>query len=131
MDELLVQRQQKDSFFKSHPQSPLTPEQRRKFEHLDYFAPNPELEFEVDIEEFDDKEVVMMQTTTGTVQEYLKWGKFAFDVDGETAELVIFYSRANGYFFIPFMDATGKSGETYSGGRYLDPTPVSEGRFPH
>lgn len=128
MNELLAQRQQKDAFFKSHPHSPLTPEQREEFTHLNYFPPNPDLELEIEVDEFEDKAAIMMQTTTGGVQEYLKWGTFSFAVDGETAELIIFYSRQNGHFFLPFMDATNGE-ETYSGGRYIDPVPLQEGHF--
>lgn len=34
---LLQERQEKDVYFKSHPYSPLTPEQQALFTHLDYF----------------------------------------------------------------------------------------------
>lgn len=126
--DLTTFRQQKDAFFKQHPQSPLTPDQREKFEGLSYFEPNPALDLTLEIEEFTEKETVQMQTSTGTVQTYLRFGKFEFEVEGEVVELILYYSQNNGHFFLPFMDAT--NGEvTYSAGRYLDPHPLEPGRF--
>jgi uncharacterized protein len=121
-------RKQKNTFFKQHPQSPLTPEQRKQFTGLDYFPPHPGLDLDVEIEEFTTKETVQMQTSTGSVQTYLKFGRFQFEVDDETVELVLYYSQQNGHFFLPFMDATNGT-ETYSAGRYLDPQPIEAGRF--
>ena len=125
---LLEERRQKDVFFKSHPQSPLTHEQKHNFNGLSYFDPNADLELTVDVEEFEDKVQITMQTTTGDFQNYLKWGKFSFEVGSETVELTLFYSPNSGHFFLPFMDATNQN-ESYSGGRYLDPERIGETQF--
>lgn len=121
-------RQHKDEFFKTHPQSPLTPDQKDKFDGLSYYDPNPMLDMVLEVEEFEVKDKIMMQTSTGTVQEYLKFGKLSFDVNGEAVELVLYYSQSSGHFFLPFMDATNGE-ETYSAGRYLDPQSTAPGRF--
>ncbi len=128
IDELHEFRRQKDAFFKTHPQSPLTPQQRELFDGLSYYDYDPSLDLEIEVEEFDNKEKVLMQTTTGTVQEFLKWGRFSFDVKGENATLTLFYSPRTGHFFLPFMDATNQD-TTYSGGRYLDPVSLGDKRF--
>ena len=44
-----------------------------------------------------------MQTSTGEVQTYEKFGRFKFEVDGDAAELTI-YAGEHGYF-LPFADA--------------------------
>jgi uncharacterized protein (DUF1684 family) len=118
MTELEEFRKGKDAFFKSHPQSPLMPEQKKKFTGLSYFSENPALRLEVTVEEFPNKETVVMQTSTGDVQKYQKYGKFKFRVEGQEAELTI-YASPHG-FFLPFVDSLAGT-ETYGAGRYLEP----------
>ena len=111
-------REEKDAFFKSHPQSPLTPEQRAAFKSLTYYEPNPELELTVRVEPFEEQDVIHIQTTTGEQQAYKRYGRFTFEVEGEAVELTI-YAGAHG-FFLPFADANAGK-ETYGAGRYLEP----------
>lgn len=125
---LLEERRLKDEFFKSHPQSPLTPDQKKSFNGLSYYGPNPALDLTLEAEEFQDKAVIQMQTSTGDIQTYQKWGKISFGVGDETAELTLFYSPNHGNFFLPFMDATSGS-ETYGAGRYIDPEWLGNSRF--
>lgn len=126
MTELNAFRTEKDEFFGSHPQSPLTREQKKNFKGLQYFPENDALRLEVKVEEFPNKEKFEMQTSTGDVQTYKKFGKFKFVVDGEEVELTI-YQSGHG-FFLPFVDSlAGK--ETYPAGRYLDPVPLPGGYF--
>jgi len=126
MTDLEEFRKEKDAFFKSHPQSPLTPEQKRAFRGLSYFPESPALRLEVTVEEFNPKETVKMQTSTGDVQTYQKYGKFKFVVEGQEAELTV-YSSQHG-FFLPFVDSLAGA-ETYGAGRYLEPEPLGRGKF--
>ena len=126
MDELNEFRKAKDDFFAHHPQSPLTREQKRGFHGLNYFPENPDLRLTVAVEPFPDQQLIEMQTSTGDVQEYRRFGQLHFSVDGTPAELTIFSSE-NGYF-LPFVDAlAGK--ETYPAGRYLEPELLPGGKF--
>jgi uncharacterized protein (DUF1684 family) len=126
MTELESFRAEKDEFFASHSQSPLTREQKKDFHGLNYFPENDSLRLEVQVEEFVDKPVFEMQTSTGSVQSYQKFGRFKFTVEGQEAALTIYQSE-NG-FFLPFVDSlAGK--ETYPAGRYLEPEPLPGGRF--
>ncbi len=126
MTELDAFRKEKDEFFGGHPQSPLTPEQRKDFHGLLYFPENEGLRLDVKVEEFENKERFEMQTSTGDVQEYERFGKFHFAVDGEEVELTIYQSQHG--FFLPFVDSLAGS-ETYPAGRYLEPEPLPGGRF--
>ncbi len=126
MDELATFRAQKDDFFKSDPQSPLTPEQRRSFTGLHYFPENPNLRLELTPTALPRPDVVEMQTSTGDVQTYRRIGRIRFEVDGKKAELTI-YEGPNG-FFLPFVDSLAGE-ETYPAGRYLEPEPLPGGRF--
>ena len=126
MTELEHFRKSKDAFFASHPQSPLTREQKRHFDGLVYFPENPDLDLEVTVEEFPEQETITMQTSTGDIQEYRRYGQFTFEVDGEQARLTI-YASPHG-FFLPFVDSLAGT-ETYGAGRYLDPSVLPDGRF--
>ena len=126
MSELEDFRAEKDDFFGHHPQSPLTPEQKRGFQGLNYFPESEALRLEVLVEPLNDPKPMLMQTSTGGVQEYTRYGKFSFQVDGQSAELTI-YQGDHGYF-LPFIDSlAGK--ETYPAGRYLEPEPLPGNRF--
>jgi uncharacterized protein len=126
MTELETFRAEKDEFFGSHPQSPLNHEQKQNFHGLNYFPENDALRLEVKVDEFAIKENFDMQTSTGNVQSYEKFGKFEFMVDGQQAELTIY--RGQHGFFLPFVDSLAGN-ETYPAGRYLEPEPLPGGRF--
>mgnify|MGYP000889992019 FL=1 len=126
MTELTAFRTEKDQFFGGHPQSPLTREQRKVFKGLRYFPENDSLCLEVKVEEFPEKVRFDMQTSTGDVQAYEKFGHFKFAVEGEEAGLTIYRSQ-HGYF-LPFVDSLANI-DTYPAGRYLEPEPLPGGRF--
>jgi uncharacterized protein (DUF1684 family) len=120
MSQLERFRQEIDAFMKSHPQSPLDHNVRDDFVGLAYFDKNSELILEVEVDRFDDDEpLVTMQTSTGATQDYRRWGRFKFEIDGETASLVIYSDPSGREFFMPFKDATNGT-ETYGAGRYMD-----------
>lgn len=126
MTELEEFRRQKDVFLARDRHSPLTAGQRKHFKGLEYFPENPDLRLEVEVEELPEKHIVEMQTSTGAVQSYARYGTFKFNVDGQGAELTLF-SDPDG-FFLPFVDAlAGKA--TYRAGRYLEPKQLSNGRL--
>lgn len=126
MTELDAFRAQKDEFFRTHPQSPLTPEQQQSFAGLRYFPENPDLQFEATVEPFPTQDEIVMQTSTGDERLYTRYGRFAFQVDGQTAELTIYADRHG--FFLPFVDALAGT-ETYPAGRYLEPQQLDQDTF--
>jgi hypothetical protein len=84
------------------------------------------LQLEVEVSEFPLKDSIEMQTTTGDIQVYQRYGRFRFTVDGQEAELTLYLGEFG--YFLPFIDnLAGK--ETYPAGRYLEPEPLGEGRF--
>ena len=102
MTQLESFRASKDQFLASQPESPLAPEQKQDFHGLCYFPENPDLRLEATIEELPQKEEIKMQTSTGDVQTYIRFGVFKFTVDGQEAQLTI-YSGPHS-FFLPFVD---------------------------
>jgi hypothetical protein len=134
MSELSEFRTAIDEFLGHHPQSPLDWDQRATFKGLKYFPENLDLVLQVEMERFaEDEPLIEMETSTGDIQSYRRWGRFDFEVDGEAASLTV-YSDAHGHdFFLPFRDATNGA-ESYGAGRYLDDhrpgvERISESRF--
>ncbi len=126
MTELTQMRAEKDRFFRTSPDSPLTPEQQRDFKGLRYFPEDRALRMTVAVERFPAPESIRMQTSTGDVQTYERFGRFRFDVGGREAVLTIYHNE-HGYF-LPFADSlAGK--ETYGAGRYLEPEEQPDGTF--
>ena len=119
MSELTDFRRSKDDFLARDHHSPLTDEQQRSFSRLSYYDENSALRLELEVGTFDTDEAIEMQTSTGDVASYVRWGKVAFQVDGEPAELTVFKDTSGGEFFLPFADATSGD-ETYPSGRYLE-----------
>lgn len=112
-------RRQKDAFFRDHPQSPLTPEQRRSFHGLRYYDEEPSLRVVAAPEPYDEQELVPMQTSTGEPARYLRWARIRFTVEGREASLTLFRDPGSGDIFLPFQDANA-GGETYGAGRYVE-----------
>jgi uncharacterized protein (DUF1684 family) len=125
-DDLQAFRLAKDDFFAHHPHSPLTRSQKQEFKGLAYFPEAPELRLEVAAEIFPEQAEIEMQTSTGDVQVYRRYGRFEFSVEGQVGALTI-YTSENGYF-LPFVDALAGT-ETYPAGRYLEPEPLSDNKF--
>ncbi|MDX2160367.1 MAG: DUF1684 domain-containing protein [bacterium] len=119
-------RREKDGFFRSHPQSPLSPAQQAQFDGLTYFDFNPALDLTITVERFADDDWITVETTTDDLRRYRRYGRFSFDVDGQTAQLTI-YETPHG-FFLPFVDA-GANRDTYGAGRYIDLEPLDENTF--
>ena len=67
-------RKTKDEFMSGDHQSPLTHDQQHGFSGLTYFDEDPAMQFVLQPEEFDDPVLAKMQTSTGNVAEYLRWG---------------------------------------------------------
>lgn len=128
MTDLEQFRAQKDAFFKTHPQSPLTAEQQANFTGLRYFPENPELRLVLLLEEFTDQDTIVMQTSSGDARAYIRYGRLRFTVDGQDVALTLYADVDSGGFFLPFVDAL-RGRETYGAGRYLDPEPIADGQF--
>ena len=126
MSDLGLLREEKNEFFRSHPQSPFTQEQKHAFNGLKYYPENPSLRLEISVEKSSDQKAVSIQTTGGTPQNYQRYGQFTFEVEGKEAKLTL-YSNEDG-FFMPLVD--GKAGvETYPAGRYLEVEQLANGKF--
>lgn len=124
MDEkkLLEFRKNKDDAWKNDPESPLTEDQKRNFRGLNYFPLNPDLSFELELDRNipDVGKKVVIKTTGGDEQIYLKAGKVKFTAEGQEVEAVVFEDPQQEQFqyYLLFRDQTTEK-ETYENGRML------------
>lgn len=117
---LLKFRKLKDWHWKNDEESPLTSEQKKSFTGLAYYPPNPKLRFELEL----DKNIpnlgkkVVIKTTGGDEQIYLKAGKIHFEVEGKHVEALVFEDpeQEQYQYYLLFKDATTSS-QTYENGR--------------
>src|SRR5579884_869027 len=122
-------RQHKNSYFKEHEHSPLTPEQQESFIGLDYFPENEALIFVVALEQGEAQPSRMaLDTTTGDTREYGVAGLARLEIEGQPVTLTVLREPGRGRYFLPFRDATSGD-ETYELGRYLDPQERPDGRL--
>lgn len=127
MDRLERFRTNRDRFFKEHENSPLTDEQRERFERLEYFPADDSLRFELNLDtDGVDHEPILLGTTSGEPKEFIPAGRARFQVDGEEVSVMVFREPGRGRYFLPFRDASAGE-ETYDLGRYLDPQARPDG----
>ncbi|GAA4313221.1 DUF1684 domain-containing protein [Nibribacter koreensis] len=118
-------RENKDLTFRSLSASPLSDSLRRKFNKLDYYAPDRDYEITADFTPEERPEPIAMAMTGGTKEPYHVKGKATFELDGQEHTLTL-YQKAGATsdsLFIPFTDQTNGF-DTYGGGRYLDAIPT-------
>lgn len=119
-EDIRFEREEKDKFFKLHPQSPLSFDDRQKFKGLNYYSPDPDYRFEIALHEHKPKEIIKIEDTQGNERKFLRWGEFEFTINGTLCKLQVYKSSAEEErLFVPFRDVTSGK-ETYGAGRYLD-----------
>jgi uncharacterized protein (DUF1684 family) len=119
-DRLIKFRECRDDLFRSHPQSPLSEDQRRSFAGLRYFAPDSLYRLNTTLKPSRSSETLQIETggEDGTIT-YQRVGTVDFGLAGQSCSLTVFWMRGyGGGLFLPFRDATSGK-ETYGGGRYL------------
>jgi uncharacterized protein (DUF1684 family) len=112
-------RAQKNELFAKHPQSPFGPEDRATFTGLEYFAYNPALRVEAEMEPLTDEALIDTPSSGPAVMRFPRAARVSFNIAGELASLYAYWIDVyGGGLFLPFRDATN-SDETYGAGRYL------------
>lgn len=113
-------REAKDEYLRDHPRSPLPRALREDFDGLDYYPPDPDYRFELELNVDPDKKDVVVDTTQGGERHYRRWGTFTFQLHGETRTLAAYRSApGEDRLWLPFRDETNGD-TTYGAGRYLD-----------
>ena len=112
-------RRGRDELFRTHPQTPIEPDELPSFDGLHYFDSDPAYRVAARLEPGDGSELVIDTGGEDGAVTYRRVGKLVFRLGGEDCSLtVLSLVQYAGGLFVPFRDRTAGR-ETYGGGRYL------------
>ena len=112
-------RRGRDELFRSHPQSPIEPEERDSFAGLRYYEHDAAYRVVARVEAGDGSELVIDTGGDDGAVRYRRAGALVFTLGGRECRLtVLSLVQYAGGLFVPFRDGTAGR-ETYGGGRYL------------
>jgi uncharacterized protein (DUF1684 family) len=112
-------RRGRDELFRSHPQSPIEPEERDSFDGLHYYEHDAAFRVVARVEAGDGSELVIDTGGEDGAVRYRRAGALVFTLGGRECRLtVLSLVQYAGGLFVPFRDGTAGR-ETYGGGRYL------------
>jgi uncharacterized protein len=111
-------RETRDMLFATHPQTPLPPETRQRFDGLPYFDYDPALRVHAAVVP---AERTSREIATSGDHPYLftRFARASFELDGSELALDLYWLEGyGGGVYLGFADAT-TGRETYGAGRYL------------
>jgi uncharacterized protein (DUF1684 family) len=112
-------REGRNRLFKSHPQSPIEPEERASFTELHYFPHDPAFRVSARIQAADGSELLIDTGGEDGAVRYRRAGELVFHLAGQPCRLtVLSLVQYAGGLFVPFKDTTAVH-QTYGAGRYL------------
>ena len=112
-------REGRDRLFKSHPQSPIDPEERASFAGLKYFSFNPAFRVQARMQPGDGSELLIDTGGQDGVIRFRRAGELEFQLADTPCKLtVLSLVQYAGGLFVPFKDLTARH-QTYGAGRYL------------
>jgi uncharacterized protein (DUF1684 family) len=129
-EQLTAFRAARDKQFRED-KDPIPPNKRDVLLPLRYYPPDPVYTVAAVLRLGQERPVVLMPTSTGTIRKYERVGVLEFTFQGESLSLGAFIeagTRDIEGLFVPFVDATSGK-ETYPAGRYLDIPPTTTGLY--
>ena len=118
-DAITTFRGGRDELFRSHPQSPIEPEERPGFTGLRYFTYDSAYRVDAHFEPADGSELTIDTGGDDGAVRYRRAGHLVFSLRGTDCRLTaLSLVQYAGGLFVPFRDTTSGR-ETYGGGRYL------------
>lgn len=112
--------------FRGRKHSPLTPEDKRDFNGLDFFPIDTSFSVTAEFVRTPLETPFKIATSSGKEKIYVKYGELYFSLKGREYKLNVYQSQElikkpeyKDYLFLPFTDRTNGN-STYSGGRYID-----------
>lgn len=125
-------RKEKDRILKFSPDSPIPKVEREAFAGLKYFPVDIKYRLDAKLEKYSTGEKIKMLTSTGSQDEYVRYGAVKFIIDSAEYSLDVFKSVSPDVdpkrLFVPFRDASSGK-ETYGAGRYLEMEEDSKGSY--
>ena len=126
----IARREARDRQFREE-KDPIPADKRNVLLPLRYYPPDPDYTVAAALRLGQERPVVLMPTSTGTIRRYQRVGVLEFTFKGESLSLGAFIeegTRAIEGLFVPFVDATSGK-DTYPAGRYLDIPPTTTGLY--
>ena len=126
----LARREAVDQQFRRE-KDPIPADKRDVLLPLRYYPPDPSYTVAAALRLGQERPVVLMPTSTGTIRKYERVGVLEFTFEGQPLSLGAFIEAGTkeiGGLFVPFVDATSGK-ETYPAGRYLDIPPTTTGLY--
>lgn len=112
-------RAARNDLFRSHPQTPLTAEQRARFSSLAYYSYDPAWRIVGTLDRAMERETLDVALPADGLFRYTRVARVYFNAQGHEAALSLFWIEGyGGGLFLPFRDMSNGKG-TYGGGRYL------------
>ena len=112
-------RKARDSLFRVHPDSPITPERRRDWAGTHWFAYDPAWRFVAAIERTPHGIEFEIDLAQDGVLRCARVGYARFTREGRATSLALYWFEGyGGGLWVPFLDETSGAA-TYGGGRYL------------
>lgn len=119
-EKIAENRDNRDEYFKSSPDTPLLTEDLASFSGLDYWEPDRELYFVGPLNLHPNPERFEIVSTAGKIRPCEKLGWIGFRVGDQDLRLQVYrLLDGEGGLFLPFTDETTGE-ETYPAGRYVD-----------
>ncbi|MGY6559466.1 MAG: DUF1684 domain-containing protein [Nitritalea sp.] len=116
------ERDRQFKYLKFNTESPLSADQRRDLQELDYFPIEPAYRVRARIEPVQNKKMLEIPKTDGSVGKYIKHSYAVFELKGTQHRLLLLQAANEAdkrNFFLAFNDKSNGEG-TYGGGRYID-----------
>lgn len=116
------ERERQFKFLKYNAESPLDEEERKTLDSLDYYPINPEYQVRARLVPVDQRVMLQIPMTDGTLERYIKQAFAEFELQGKTHRLLLLQAANEPdlrNYFLAFADDTSGD-ETYGGGRFLD-----------
>jgi uncharacterized protein (DUF1684 family) len=111
-------REVRNELFRTHPQSPVPPEERGSYPGVPCFRYDPALRVLASVEPAESAETQIGSSGEETIA-FRRFAVARFDLDGAECALELYWLVAyGGGVFVPFRDGTSGA-ETYGGGRYV------------
>ncbi len=122
LEKIEKERERQFKYIRFNVDSPLTEEQKRKFQRLTFYEVNPAYRVKARLLPIEEKKVREVPLTDGTTERYLEHSMAVFELEGKTHTLLLLQAMNETdmrNFFLAFADETSGR-ETYGGGRYLN-----------
>lgn len=129
MSDVIAFRTAREAALRDDPEA-IPPDKRSLLLPLRYYPPDPKYSVPAALTLSDERPIVEVPTSTGTIRRMQLVGRLDFRLDGQPMSLGALAPAGEPVrsLFVPFTDLTSGT-ETYKAGRYLDLHPTSTGVY--